>query len=479
MKSRYQSIKLAVILGTLFGSVMIFTTGTQFSPTSSASEGGAPTGRTGAPGETTCTSCHTQSAGNGQIAIIAPSNYVPGQTYQIQIQETTADQSRTNWGFETTSLAGTVMAGTYANTTSNTRIRAGATKSYVTQTTAGTYPGQTASATWNFSWTAPATDVGAVTFYAAGLLGDNDGGDGGDRTVTTSTVIQPQVPFVISHDFADFDADGRADPSVFRPSDGTWFVSRTTAGFLAARFGVATDKPIPADFDGDHKTDMAVWREDPVAAVFYVFQSADGTVRSEQFGQAGDNVASVGDWDGDGKADLSVYRDSAVGGQSYFYYRGSLNNPTGAVSYVPWGTTGDKPMRGDFDGDGKLDPAVFRASRWYILQSSNNQVVVDFWGLPTDKFVPGDYDGDNRTDLAVFRNGIWYIKQSSNGQTGHFYWGLATDILVPADYDGDGKTDAAVYRGGTWFIRYSGSGVMGVQSFGLSSDVAVPAAYVQ
>jgi hypothetical protein len=257
-------------------------------------------------------------------------------------------------------------------------------------------------------------------------------------------------------------------------------MNRSTAGFAGARFGIAGDRPTPADFDGDDKADIAVWREAPAnEAAFYILQSSNSTVRIEQFGQTGDNILPVGDWDGDGKADVAVYRDSAVSSQSYFYFRGTLNNPTGSVTYVPWGTTGDKPMRGDFDGDGKFDPAVFRNGVWYIRQSSNSQMKTDSWGLSTDKFVTADYDGDAKTDLAVFRNGVWYIKQSSDNMPVYFSWGLASDVLVPADYDGDGKTDVAVYRSGTWYIRSSSSGTMSAQIFGLSSDLPIPASFVQ
>ena len=277
--------------------------------------------------------------------------------------------------------------------------------------------------------------------------------------------------------FSDFDGDGRADISVFRSSDRNWYLNRSSQGFAVVQWGLSTDKLAPADYDGDGKTDVAVWREGSLAD-FYVLNSADNTVRVEQFGQTGDAL-TVGDWDGDGKADPAVYRDSAVGSQSYFYYRGSNNNPNRNVTYLPWGTTGDKPQLGDFDNDGKTDLAVFRPSNatWHIRQSSDSQVRYENWGLATDKFVPADYDGDGKTDLAVFRNGTWYIRNSSNNQTQYINFGIGADIPVPADYDGDGKADVAVFRNGTWYLLQSTSGVS-IQQFGLANDKPVPAAFI-
>lgn len=447
-----------------------------------ASEGGAPTARTGAPGESTCTSCHTQNAVNGSMQITVPANYVPGQTYSIQVRQITTDLTRLNWGFEVIALAGTSMAGSFAASDANTRTRTASTKFYQTQTLAGTFPAQSGGATWNFNWTAPATNVGNVTFYGAGLQGDNDGQDSGDVTVVATAVSQPQAPVVIRHGFADFDGDGKSDPTAFRPSTGVWYMNRSTQGFAAMQLGVSTDVLTPADFDGDDKTDLAVWREAPAQqAAFYILQSTTSTVRTETFGQTGDKTVAVGDWDGDGKADPAVYRDSAFGSQSYFFYRGSLNNPGGNITYLPWGTTGDRAVKGDFDGDGKADAAIYRPATgvWYIRQSSNSQLRTDNWGISTDKFVPADYDGDGKTDLAVFRNGVWYIKQSSNSQAVYLNWGLSTDTVAPADYDGDAKTDAAVFRSGVWYIRTSGSGSLSVVNFGLGTDKPVQAAYVQ
>ncbi len=483
MKHNLVIVKAATIAVLSVAMALTFTFSDSAGYRAHASAGGAPTGRTGAPGESTCTSCHSANAGVGQLKITVPATYVPGQTYTIQVQHITTDISRSIWGFETIPLSATnTMAGSVGNQNTNTRIRTSGTKNYVTHTSAGNFPGQTLGATWTFNWTAPATDIGPVTFYAAGIEGDNSGDESGDETYTKTAVVQPGTAVVIHHGFSDFDGDGKSDASVFRSSNGYWYVSRSTAGFSAMQWGLPTDKLVPADFDGDDKTDIAVWRDSPAdQAAFYIFQSSNNTFRFELFGQAGDDPTAVGDWDGDGKADPAVFRDSAFGVQSYFFYRGSLNNSNNGITYLPWGMTGDKAIRGDFDGDGKLDRVVYRPSTaiWYINQSSNGALRYERWGLSTDKFVPADYDGDGKTDLAVFRNGTWYIKQSSDGQFLSYGWGLGTDTLVPADYDGDGKTDAAVYRNGVWYARLSSSGSMSVQNFGLATDAPVAGAFVK
>lgn len=485
MKFNVFRIKLVVL--TLFAgsAVLAFTFGRDLVGTTSASISGPPASRTSAPGEQNCTSCHNAATGAGQFTITAPASYTPGQTYQIQVRHVNADSTRKRWGFELTSLANSAMAGTFANIGSTTKIISGSGRSYIEQTSAGTFQNQLGGATWTFNWTAPASNVGPVTFYAAGLQANNDGSESGDQTYTTNTVVQPPPTVIVRpHVFSDFDGDGKTDVGVYRGTDGMWYVNRSSnSQFSATPFGVASDKLTPADFDGDNKTDVAVWRSGPaLTAGFYILQSTTSTIRFEQFGQTGDDPSVVGDWDGDGNADVAVYRDGAAGGgQSYFYYRGSLNNPSGNTTYVPWGTSGDRPLRGDFDRDSKLDAAVFRPGTqlWYINQSATSTLRVETWGIANDKFVLGDFDGDGKTDLTVYRNGVWYIKQSSNGSASYITWGLGTDTPVTGDFDSDGKSDVGVYRSGVWYLRLSGTGTMSVQQFGIGTDTALAGLFTQ
>ncbi len=153
-----------------------------------------PAGRTGAPGEGDCSSCHG-ALNDGQATLTLtgiPASYIPGTKYTVTFSLTRTGKAR--WGFELTSLftTGSAMAGTLEATSNTTQILTKASRFYVSHLSGsgadGTFAGTAdGPVSWTFDWTAPAAGGGSVTFYVVGLACDNDGQDSaGDLTYTTS-----------------------------------------------------------------------------------------------------------------------------------------------------------------------------------------------------------------------------------------------------------------------------------------------------
>ncbi len=269
---------------------------------------------------------------------------------------------------------------------------------------------------------------------------------------------------------ADFDGDGRTDISVFRPSDGIWYLNESTAGFTGIAWGLNGDVPVPGDFDADGRADTAVFRANDGPGVdFYVLASNGFVFNAFAWGSTGD-LPVVGDYDNDNRSDVAIFRPSD--GTWYVLLA------TGGLQINGFGQFGDIPVAGDFDGDGRADRTVFRNGTW-ISQLSGGGIRTTAWGLASDRIVPADYDGDNIDDLAVFRpsNGAWFVLRSTNGGIDINSFGQNGDVPVPGDYDGDGRDDLAVYRGGIWFINRSSSG-LAIESFGLQTDIPVPSRYL-
>ncbi len=288
--------------------------------------------------------------------------------------------------------------------------------------------------------------------------------------------IRGQILLRCSAVRADFDGDGKSDVSVFRPAEGNWFLNRTNAGLLGVTFGLNGDLPIPGDYDGDGKTDIAVFRGDPTGQNpnHYILNSSDNTVTYAYWGLNTDTPLS-GDYDGDGKTDITVYRAS---NNTWYIMRSS-----GGSDALNFGAAGDLPLFMDYDGDGRSDIAVFRPSNgtWYIARRTGipaqNFDAIPF-GTNGDMPVPADFDGDRKDDVAVFRpsTGTWYGLLSLEGFAA-VNFGLNGDIPVPADYDGDSQADVAVYRNGIWYFDLSGSGFTAV-NYGISTDIPLPKRYI-
>jgi len=147
--------------------------------------------------------CHESfpvDSGPGSIAIEVPASYEPGMTYAITVDVTQEDQLR--WGFQITVLDALFQpAGEFASTDANTRVQTEfdlfTDRSYITHSSPpanGTAAGTPGGNSWSFQWSAPATDLGPVTFWAAGNAADNSVTSLGDYIYTTSVTIPAPEP---------------------------------------------------------------------------------------------------------------------------------------------------------------------------------------------------------------------------------------------------------------------------------------------
>jgi CSLREA domain-containing protein len=321
----------------------------------------------------------------------------------------------------------------------------------------------------------PAIDTGDPANFPAsdqrGVARPKDGDHNGSAiadigAVERDFILDGRAPF-------DFDGDGKTDVAIFRPSVAEWWINRSSTGnTIAGQFGATTDKIVPGDFTGDGKTDIAIWR--PSTGEWFVLRSEDGSYFSFPFGTNGD-IPVVGDFDADGKADAAVFRPST----SVWYIQRSSD---GGATIVQFGAAGDVPVVADYDGDGKADIAIYRPTggEWWINRSTGGVHAFSF-GNANDKPVQGDFTGDGKADSAFWRpsTGEWFILRSEDSSYYSQPFGTNGDIPAPGDYDGDGKFDTTVFRPSTatWYSNRSTAGVS-IQQFGSNGDRPVPNAFI-
>jgi len=223
---------------------------------------------------------------------------------------------------------------------------------------------------------------------------------------------------------------------------------------LTAAFGLATDLPVRGDWNGDGIDDLGV--RSPGTSKFALDtngngrwdRTAGGDLQTIAFGYAADLPVS-GDWNGDGTDDIGVWRPSTR--QFYLDLNGNdrWDRPRGGDLRIDgFGLAADLPVTGDWNGDGTDDIGVWRPStgeflldangnhRWDGVSGGDLQTVA--FGLASDRPVSGDWNGDGKDDVGVWRPSTRQFRLDANGNhrwdeaaggdvlTGAF--GAATDV---------------------------------------------------
>ncbi|QYO65462.1 FG-GAP repeat domain-containing protein [Leptolyngbya sp. 7M] len=195
------------------------------------------------------------------------------------------------------------------------------------------------------------------------------------------------------------------------------------------------------------------------------------------------DVPLNGDFDGDGYIDPAIWRSSTA---SALIWKTSEAVVVEIAFEIASKIFAGKAVSADLDGDGKSDLTLFdpETGNWHVLFAksgfSQETSLTFCWGQMGDVPVPADHDGDGRADFAVFRPSeqSWHIFESRSQRSLSIVFPAKTgEYLVPADYNGDGRADIAVFGKGYWRILYSTSGKTEAFVFGQASAIPVPADY--
>jgi hypothetical protein len=204
------------------------------------------------------------------------------------------------------------------------------------------------------------------------------------------------------------------------------------------------------------------------APYFHRKKYAFGTTAASA--NCGDRPIS-GDWNGDGTSDVGVYRSTPTGSE----FR--LQKPSSIRSFV-WGAPSDTPFVGDWNGDGvtevgrrQLGTTLFIKRLWDATSQKVSGV-----GVATDSPLTGDWNADGVADLGVYRaSSHSFFLRAANGTMGARPWGAAGDRAVTGDWNGDGHVDLGTFNSLTaqWTLRKPNGSTYTTRriAFGLPGDL--------
>ena len=166
----------------------------------------------------------------------------------------------------------------------------------------------------------------------------------------------------------DYDGVGRTELAVYRPTTAQWFIHNPITGTNADPL-LRPGRRRPADPGGLQWRRQARHRRLPPhdGAVVRSQRSHRARPRLPLSARSGVDRPVPADYTGDGKADIAIYRPTT----SQWFVRSSSTDQTQVTSFGQ--ADGDIPVPLDYEGVGKVDLAVYRPSTsQYLIQSSTS-----------------------------------------------------------------------------------------------------------
>jgi hypothetical protein len=245
----------------------------------------------------------------------------------------------------------------------------------------------------------------------------------------------------------------------------------------------AGDYYINSDFDGDFKADFASVKSEAGALRWSLYfsgsQSPVPSLTLFQYGLNGDEIVPA-DYDGDGRTDLAVTRlfltESGI--KQILWISLASGNQTIAPFY--WGLEGDLVLTGDVDGDKRADATVVRKVNgglmWISRSSDGSEITPFFYGLESD--IPHLYDlnGDGVIEPVLERvtdGKKFFFSRPISKTDPAFQWGLEGDKVFSNFSRGLLKSSLGVWRAvggqGYFFLRNDPLAAINIP-FGVTSD---------